>query len=368
MERVNVVVLAVVAAALAMFGLRLWTNASAPEAAACPGTLAFFRPAGGVHDRRLPPSRFALYGRRREVPRPQQPGAPPPEERREVRTGSIPGAPAVELIAGVERRRAVFDAARAGGVVIASVSTGEVVDGGMGSRIGVIPAAAAAQSVTSSPVDTNKVHTLEFVDEPKPDVGAEVLLSIPFDGSVDPKVGGGPISAEGLVSDNGAVEFPPDAQLSFPAGHNVRGNAGSIAFDITPEWAGADPSDNSMVQIRRDNVWENTLGIEKNLDSLRFIIIDSVGVERNVNIPIDDWPAGEERQLTATWNRSTMALYVDGQLVGQNTLDHPFDVTPTTPIHIGSDFEGSSFAGAGGAIRDFTIYGRALNAQEVAAL
>jgi len=366
MERVNVVVPAALAAALAMFGVRLWTNASAPEATACPGTLAFYRPAGGLHDRRLPPSRIALYGGRREPPRASQPGGPPPpEERREVRAGSVPGAPAVELSAGVEGRRALFDAARAVGVKVASVSSSEVVDGGMGSRIGAIPSAPAAPNVTSPPVDTNKVHTLEFVDEPKP---AEVLLSIPFDGSVDPKVGGGPISADGLVSDNGAVEFPDGAQLSFPAGHNVRGNAGTIAFDIRPDWAGADQTDNSMVQIRQDNVWENTLGIEKNLDSLRFIIIDAVGVERNVNIPIDDWPAGEERQLTATWNRSSMALYVDGQLVGENTLDHPFDVTPTTPIHIGSDFAGSSFAGAGGAIRDFTIYGRALNAQEVAAL
>jgi hypothetical protein len=365
-ERVNVVVLASLLAALAMFGLRFWANAAAPDPMSSPATLAGFFPTGGVHDRKLPPSRIALYSRRREAPRPE--GAPPaPEERRQVRAVSMPGAPTIELIAGVARRRPVLEAARAGGTVVARTIADEAIDGMGGSLIAGVPSGRSdARDSTSAPVDTNKVHTFELLDGAKP--APEVLLSIPFDGGVDPTVGGASINADGLVTDGGSVEFPDGAQLSFPAGDNVHGNGGTISFDLRPQWAGDDPTDNSFVQIREEHVWENTLGIEKNLDALRFIIIDSVGVERNVNIPIDNWTAGDEHQLTATWSQTHMALYVDGQLVGQNALDNPFDVTPTTPVHIGSDFQGSSFAGAGGTIRDFTIYGRALTAQEVAAL
>ena len=365
-ERVNVVVLASLLAALAMFGLRFWANATTPDPAASPATLPGFFASGGVHDRRLPPSRIALYSRRREAQRPDS-APPPPEDRRQVRAGSVPGAPSVELIAGVARRRPVLEAARAGGAMVARTVAEERIDGMGVSLIAGIPSARNdVHDSNSAPVDTNKVHTFELLDGAKP--APEVLLSIPFDGTVDPKVGGGSINADGLVTDGGAVEFPADAQLSFPAGDNVHGNGGTISFDLRPQWAGGDPTDNSLVQIREEHVWENTLGIEKNLDALRFIIIDSVGVERNVNIPIDDWTAGQEHQLTATWTQRHMALYVDGQLVGQNALDNPFEVTPTTPVHIGSDFQGSSFAGAGGTIRDFTIYGRALTRQEVAAL
>ena len=96
------------------------------------------------------------------------------------------------------------------------------------------------------------------------------------------------------------------------------------------------------------------------------IIIDSAGVEHNVNVPIDDWAAGEQQQVTATWDDTSMALYVNGQLVGQAPLPNPLNFNDTTPVHVGSDFPGSSYAGAGGPISTFKIYGRALAAGEIA--
>ena len=82
----------------------------------------------------------------------------------------------------------------------------------------------------------------------------------------------------------------------------------------------------------------------KNINSLRFIIIDEGGVERNVNILIDDWQPGEAHQVTATWGEALMSLYVDGNLVGQNTMPNDLNFPTTTPIHIGSDFPGTSYA------------------------
>jgi hypothetical protein len=178
-------------------------------------------------------------------------------------------------------------------------------------------------------------------------------------------VGGGAFQTDGLVSGDGQVEFPEEAQFSFPAGSNVNSEAGTISFEVRPQWAGADETDNSFVQIRHEHVWENTLSIVKNNGALRFIIHDSFGVESNVNIPITDWSAGEPRQVTATWDGGGMALYVDGALVGQTPLNNPLNFTDSTPIHIGSDFPGSAYVGAGGWISDFTVYGRALGGEEI---
>jgi hypothetical protein len=192
------------------------------------------------------------------------------------------------------------------------------------------------------------------------------VLSIPLHGDVKAEVGGAAIQFDGLVSTGGTIEFPENAQLTFPAGGIVNSEAGTIAFDVQPQWAGTDPTNNSLVQIRDENTWENTLELVKNNDALRYIIHDSHGVEYNVNLPIDDWPPGEQRHVTATWSDSQMALYVNGQLVGQTALDNPLTFGDSTPVHIGSDFPGASYGGAGGAISGFKLYGRALDAGEVA--
>jgi hypothetical protein len=190
-------------------------------------------------------------------------------------------------------------------------------------------------------------------------------MSIPFKGAVDAETGDIPLESTGLVAKDDGVQFPDDARLSFPSGGRINGEAGSIAFEIEPTWAGSDATDQSMLQIRNEHVWENTLQLVKNMNTLRFIIIDEGGVERNVNVFIDDWQPGEAHQVTATWGEAQMSLYVDGNLVGQTTMPNNLNFPPTTPIHIGSDFAGTSYRGAGATIRDFQLYGRALSTDEV---
>jgi hypothetical protein len=100
---------------------------------------------------------------------------------------------------------------------------------------------------------------------PKPDDPAhEVLLSIPLRGAVEPEQGAGPPpQTSGLVMNGGQVEFTEDAQYSLPAGGNVNSGAGTISFTIEPNWAGTDDSNNSLLQIRDEHTWENSLGIVK---------------------------------------------------------------------------------------------------------
>jgi hypothetical protein len=361
MERVNIVVLASLAAALTLFVLRLVSDTAGPHfltrSAAATG---YALGPDGVRDRRLPRSRIAMYGgapdERGQPPRAVTPGA---EKQRESRRGSASGQS--ELIAGFERRRDVLRSAWRQEVDEDMLPEREPLDA-LAGRSAAIPRAGGA----SQPPAPSDPGVIEFVEDPPTNQsGADVLLRIPFDGSVHADVGGGPFQIEGLVTGDGTVDFPDSARLSFPSGDNVNSATGTISFEVRPHWNGADETNNSFVQIRNEHVWENTLSIVKNLDSLRFIIIDSGGVERNVNIPIQDWNAGEAHTLTATWDATGMALYVNGQLVGQNTLPNPLRFGETTPIFIGSDYPGSAYAGAGGSLREFVVYARALGADEI---
>ena len=366
MERVNVVLFASLVAALALFGLRLFSPTAAPDLTAGPADRG--RPAFGpfgVRDRKLPPSRIAMSGEKRESQE-APPGVPPPaeEKRRGSRGGSVTGGSSAELIAGVERRRTVL-AAGQGRLFDASYLPAEPPDTLLAGRTGAVPPLRASSRDLNPPqADPNQPRTFELDDGPKKG-GGDVLLRLPFNGDVNAEVGGGPIQVGGLVTQDGRVEFTDGAQLVYPAAGNVNSSAGTISFEMQPNWAGVDATDNSLVQIRNEHIWENTLSIVKNLDALRYIIIDSGGVERNVNVAIDDWAAGERRGVTATWDGDSMALYVNGEQVGENTLPHPLDFSDSTPIHIGSDFLGGSYVGAGGTITDFTIYGRALGANEI---
>jgi Concanavalin A-like lectin/glucanases superfamily len=362
MERVNIVVLASLVAALTLFVLRLVSDNAGPHfltrSADASGPIVG---PDGVSDRRLPRSRIAMYGGapdgRGQPPRAATPGA---ENRRESRPGAASGRSV--LIAGFESRRDVLRSAWRAELDESDLPEREPLDV-LAGRSAAIPRAGSE----SPPPAPSEPGVIEFVDDPPIDQGgADVLLRIPFDGRVDAEVGGGPFQVEGLVTGDGTVDFPEEARLSFPSGDNVNSASGTISFELRPHWAGSDGTNNSLVQIRNEHVWENTLSIVKNLDSLRFIIIDSSGVERNVNIPIPDWNAGEVHTLTATWDAAGMALYVNGQLAGQNTLPNPLRFSETTPIFIGSDYPGSTYAGAGGSMREFVVYARALGADEIA--
>jgi hypothetical protein len=362
MERVNIVLLASLAGALGLFGLRLFSSSDAPGLTGGAGEVRGL--AGGpdgARDRKLPKGRIAMYGGEAGEGRKPTPGGTPGVKKPYSHGES--GDDSAEMIAGLERRRDVlsYQKRRARGDGDVEQAALEMPDL-MAGRVGAVPKAPGGrnQNVSENPPEPQPE------EQPKKNDGsAEVLLRIPFNGSVDAEIGGGAVQSDGLVTDGDQVEFPENAQYSFPLGKNVNSDEGTIAFDINPNWAGSDPTNNSLVQIRDENVWENALSIVKNYSALRFIIHDSSGVEYNVNIPITDWAAGQSRQVTATWNGDGMSLFVDGVFMGETQMSNPLNFSETTPVHIGSDFPGTSYVGAAATIGNFTVYGRALTSAEI---
>ncbi len=155
-------------------------------------------------------------------------------------------------------------------------------------------------------------------------------------------------SDEGLViTERGRVEFPN-------AG-NANGDAGTISFRIKPEWAGADATDNALVQIRQEHQWNNRLELVKNGEFLRFIITDDTGREADISTRITNWQNLEEHDIKATWGDGHTTLYIDGQVVGQNQYSGQLRFAEGTPMFLGADHRGSAYAGANATFNQFTL-------------
>ena len=55
------------------------------------------------------------------------------------------------------------------------------------------------------------------------------------------------------------IEMTPDSELAFPNAGNINGDAGSMALEISPNWAGAEETNNTLAQIRQPNQWNNRM-------------------------------------------------------------------------------------------------------------
>lgn len=199
--------------------------------------------------------------------------------------------------------------------------------------------------------------------------GEEVVLSVPLTrehGTVAEDATP-PLAEQDLTfADDGVgVKFTPDSVLAFPNAGNVKGDAGTMMLDIKPDWAGADEGDYSLVNVRTANDPRNLLRVFKNGKYLRYIYADSSGEEREVGYDMSDWEAGEDHSVAVSWGDAATTLYVDGQLIGQNTFSTPLEILPGTPMYLGSDVPEAGAKGAGGTISNFLVFGRALSPDEI---
>lgn len=149
-------------------------------------------------------------------------------------------------------------------------------------------------------------------------------------------------------SDDGQwLDVGEDALMTFPDMGNLNPKSGTVSLDIQPNWNGADPTDNSLMQIREPHKWENRMQLVKNGEFLRFIVTDNTGYEADISYRISNWVEGDTHRVTATWNDGVTTLYVDGKQVGSNTFPGILEFSSNPPMHLGSDLEnGGSYGGA----------------------
>jgi hypothetical protein len=161
------------------------------------------------------------------------------------------------------------------------------------------------------------------------------------------------------VQDNGdGIKIGEDGKITFP--NNVSPEAATFSFKIQPDWAGADATDNALVELRGENQWSNRIELVKNGEFLRFILTDNTGKETDISTRITDWQAGDPHDIRASYGNCNngscqTSLYVDGRLAGTNSYQGQLDFASSTPLFVGGDHRGSNYAGANATISGFTI-------------
>jgi hypothetical protein len=194
------------------------------------------------------------------------------------------------------------------------------------------------------------------------------VLAFSFDKTTLPEKGdAAPVVEQGITFNSEGAHFATDAQFVVPDAGGLTGEAGSITFCAQPEWSGTDQGDAYFASLVNQNVWDNRVHITKNGTYLRFLMADNTGQETNNGVNIGSWQAGERHLVTATWGDALASLYVDGQMVSQQTYPGQLELPAGTPLYVGSGFPGTT-AGAQASLSNLQLYNRALPAEEVAGL
>jgi hypothetical protein len=183
------------------------------------------------------------------------------------------------------------------------------------------------------------------------------LLSLPLTGTIEAEGDEAPIQARDLVEEEGEVGFGPNSVLEFPVEGNLRTEAGTISFDVRPDWDDPANADRSFLQVGHGGTASFLL--VNNSGYLRFIVHDDSGTEFDISYPIA-WKRDEWHSVTATWGEAQTRLYVDGALVGQNIYPGELTIAPGSRLYIGSDVVGRG-TGAAATIQNFKIEGRSFD-------
>jgi hypothetical protein len=345
MERIQTTVLAVLIAALVLFGLGYVVDG--PEMLAWRG--------GSTPEERV---RIALWNNddTRETRRRGAAVPPGGEESRSVKRRRAGLGPEVVGDDGPGRRRGGFFSD--GTVGADGEPRGGISSELIAARAGMLPANGASRDREEPPPPQSAPQ-----NDPDDDVDPDLLLSVPFDGSVNGENGDTATVAEGVLFNGDSVEFTNEARVIFPAEGNVESANGTISFDLTPRWSGTDPSSNSFLQIRDGEDAANSLQIVKDLGNLHFTLTDWRGIASDISVPITDWLPGDQHHIDATWTGSEIKLYVDNVWVGSAEVRRGMRFGDDAAIQVGS--VGSIYGGAGGLIGDLQIRGSALSGDQI---
>jgi hypothetical protein len=365
MERGQVVIFAVVVAALALFGLKVWSDRANEDHLTSGGRVVgdlarLDDQRGGDRDALDDSGGSARPGRgpgRLGDRNPLRQGSAGAGGRGSGdRSGGTYGAGGAAVAGG----RAGDEARGFGSRVGSSGGSAGVAGGGSGGSGGSI---VGPEGGKLGPKAQKKNDLVDFLSSQpatqpelaKPEGDGEVALKLESTQDIS-KQGG--LDKEVTDQDNG-IEIPENGQIQFP--NNVSPDAATFEFNIEPKWSGSDQTDNALVELRGEHDWSNRLELVKNGEFLRFILTDNTGKESDISARISDWQAGDPHDIRASYGpcadggSNCTYLYIDGRLAGTNTYPGQFQPPLNTPLFVGGDHKTSNYQGAGATFRGFTI-------------
>jgi hypothetical protein len=168
-----------------------------------------------------------------------------------------------------------------------------------------------------------------------------------------------------LTPDGMALTFADGQRYAFSETAYDKGDAGTVTFEIEPEWIDDEDTVRFLVRIQCPDQWRSRVLVFKDHRYLRCILTDDGGTEHDVGLPINHWTAGARHAVTVTWHDKVVALYVDGQRVGESAYQGRLQITPRTLLYLGADNPADPSHAAKATIQNLKIYGRALEPAEI---
>lgn len=144
---------------------------------------------------------------------------------------------------------------------------------------------------------------------------AKTLLLLHLDGSFN-GADGEPGTPQGVTFTEGyfgsAALFDNMDRLTYDTAGNLEREAGALEFWFRPDWNGSDNLNYVLFEV--GDGWFNRLRVAKDgANNLRLMVWDS-STEYGVATNVASWQAGEWHHIAATWQGSTLQLFVDGVL------------------------------------------------------
>ncbi len=360
MERGQMVVIAVVFAALALFGLKVWSDRANEDTLTSDGHTVGDQARLGGRDGNVEEFGDSAGG----AARPGRSGVGRLGDRNPLRPdGSRGGSSGIGDERGGESGRAgVASSGRLGGLPRAGGAVGGGSGGGIAGSGGVITGEGGALGHDAKARKNNLVDFLSsqpatHQEELRPEAEDGVTLKlektddITKQGGLDHDVADSQ-DGEGIdVGENGKMQFP----------NNVNPDAAKFDITIKPNWSGSDQTDNALIELRGEHEWSNRVELVKNGEFLRFIVTDNTGVESDISYRINDWQAGDEHNIQAQYGPcensagNCTLMYVDGRKVGEKQYNGSLQFAPNTPFFVGGDHNTGAYGGLGGVLKSFKV-------------
>jgi hypothetical protein len=355
MERSHAIVIAVFVAALALFGLKVWSDRAADSDLAAGSRAARERLARAGGSSGADDS-DSWGGSGSGSDRSGAPG-----ERGSMRPGSLAGSGA-RMGAGGDRRGGSADVARGGGSGPGSglgYGTGSRMVGGGGSGGTVGGGEGGGRLGPSVQAKDSLVHflgsqppTQSDLASAKADNGTD-SVALKLDNTDDIAKQGGQEQNVQPAQDGDGIKIADNTDLKFP--NNVNPDAATISMKVQPDWSGGDQSDNALLELRGEHDWSNRIELVKNGEFLRFIVTPDSGQEADISVRITDWQAGQEHDVQASYGNGQTFLYIDGKLAGSNQYTGQLNFPQGIPLRVGGDYPGSNYGAFNGTMSSVQI-------------
>lgn len=356
MERGQVVIIAVVFAALALFGLKVWSDRANEDTLTSGGRVGDLARLGGrdgntddYDDSGTGGARAGRPGARVGERNPLRSDSGGGSSRGGTGTdrGGEPGrAGVVGGSAGHGSGGFARPGGPGGGMGVAGSSGGTISGGEGGGPLGQGEKARKDNLVDF--LSSQPATKQQQVDEPKQEGDDGVTLKLEKTDDISKQ--GGLDKDVTDAQDGQGIEIGENGKIQFP--NNVSPDAARFDLTVKPNWSGSDQTDNALIELRGEHDWSNRVELVKNGEFLRFIVTDNTGKENDISYRITDWQAGDSHDIQAQYGpcenspANCTILTVDGRKVGEKQYDGTLQFPPNIPLIIGNDHNQSSYKGA----------------------